>query len=117
MTNDKNVDKSYVKRHDANEKSREIADNYREEWTAEEVALLEEYWDVEPIEDIAAVLGRTIEGCRQKHHEIGRGRVRRARRAEAEAKKATKAANMWTRGFTSLDDMDAYFERTRDSNG
>lgn len=97
-------------RKDRNERSREIAEHHFEQWSPEEIALLESCWGDEPIIDIAAVLGRTVEACRQMHYEIGQGRLRRARESRAEETKAAKRTDAWTRGFSSLAEMDAYYE-------
>jgi hypothetical protein len=91
---------SYESRHEANEKSRETAEAHREIWEGHELELLEEGWadDESTLPEIAELLGRTIEACRQKHYDIRRrtGQVKRA--------KSTKNSQ-WDRGWTSLEDM------------
>lgn len=97
----------YRERKRANEASLGTADHYRENWDDAEISLLEGCWGDVPIEEIAIALGRTIEACRQAHYAIGQAMVKRARAIE---KKAAQRVDLWTRGFTSLDDMDRYFE-------
>lgn len=55
-----------------NRQSQKYATNHSEVWTEHEIVLLFEEWGVSPIEDIAAVLGRTIEACREKYHKTSR---------------------------------------------
>lgn len=55
-----------------NRDSLKDADKHREVWTDDEVTFLFELWKAEPIEDIAAVLGRTIEACREKYYKVSR---------------------------------------------
>lgn len=91
-----------------NDLSRNSAENHAESWSHEEVSLLEECWKDVPIEEIAEALSRTIEGCRQKHYDLGKGRMRRAQEV---AERSARQVNAWTRGFTSLDEMESYYER------
>lgn len=97
---------TYYDRKAANDDSRNRAEHHTEEWAAEEVALLEECWNDVPLEEIAETLGRTIEACRQKHYEIGRAKVRRAQDV---IDRAEKTVDRWTKGFTSLEDMERHF--------
>lgn len=99
----------YEERKMRNDASRGGAEHHAEDWDAEEIALLEECWADIPIEEIAETLGRTIEACRQKHYEIGQGRIRRARAAQSEATRRSAEADRWTRGFTSLEDMERHY--------
>lgn len=88
----------YEVRREVNDKSRDLADKHRENWTETEIKLLEENWDINDLEVIAAVLERTVEACRQKHYDLKHVR-------QAVTKETTKV-NTWSRGFTSLADMD-----------
>lgn len=88
-----------------NDASLGSAEHHAELWDAEEIALLEGCWGSVPLEEIAETLGRTIEACRQKHYTIGEAKVARAKSEREKANKATKAANLWERGFTSLEEM------------
>jgi hypothetical protein len=87
----------YETRRTVNDQSRNQADKHREFWEAAEIELLEEAWSTEPLEEIAAVLERTVEACRQKHYDLKH--VRQAGRKE------TAKLNAWSKGFTSLADM------------
>lgn len=86
-----------------------MAEHHQEEWSAEEVALLEGCWGEVPLEEISETLGRTIEACRQFHYELGRKLTDRARKARQDAEQATRAEQIWTRGFTSLEEMERHF--------
>lgn len=55
-----------------NRDSLKDASNHLERWSEDEVTFLFEMWKAEPLEDIAAVLGRTIEACREKYHKTAR---------------------------------------------
>lgn len=88
----------YAKRQARNDESRVTADAHREDWSADEVQLLQESWCEAPIEDIAATLGRTIEACRQKHYDL---RVVSQRTRQAKSSNNSR----WDRGWTSLEDM------------
>lgn len=92
-----------------NELSRNEAANFAEPWAAYEVEELEGFWGDVPLDEIALALGRTIEACRQKHYELRNGVVR-TDTATVKAAKAVRTTNEWSKGFTSLADMDAYYE-------
>lgn len=98
--------RDYAERQERNDASRAGAEHHTEPWDAEEIALLEECWADVPIEEIAETLGRTIEACRQKHYEIGQGRIRRAQEVRT---KASAQVDRWTRGFTSMEEMERYY--------
>ena len=53
-----------------NDLSRNAAKHHGEPWTSEETEILAELWDrtEESLEEIAALLGRTVEACRQKFY-------------------------------------------------
>lgn len=92
---------SYTVRHELNEQSRLTAEAHREIWESWEVELLEEGWGETTLPEIAELLGRTIEACRQRHYEI---------KTQAERSGRTKRAksinnSQWDRGWTSLEDM------------
>lgn len=55
-----------------NRDSLKDADKHAELWVEDELAFLFEMWGDEPIEDIAAALGRTIEACREKYYKTSR---------------------------------------------
>lgn len=100
---------TYEERRVRNDQSRAGAENHAEEWLVEEVALLEECWGEIPIEEIAEALGRTIEACRQMHYTIGQRRLQRARKAKEAASRSSAAADRWSRGFTSLEEMERHY--------
>lgn len=62
----------YAIRQQNNEKSRNSAENFREMWSPAEVEYLEANWSTDwaQLTAIAEHLGRTIEGCRQKHYDL-----------------------------------------------
>jgi hypothetical protein len=93
----------YTERHEANELSRSKASAHRELWEAYEIELLEEGWadDESTLPEIAELLGRTIEACRQKHYDIRKAPERRA----AEGRRKSQRNSTWDRGWTSLEDM------------
>lgn len=55
-----------------NRDSQKHATKHREVWSEDEITLLFEEWKASPIEDIAAVLGRTIEACREMYYKTSR---------------------------------------------
>ena len=93
--------KDYIPRKQVNEQSKNAATKDRELWSQDEIDFLEAFWTVEvkELEALAAVLGRTVEACRQKHYEIQKGD------AKAVAEKSLKKVDNWSRGFTSLAEM------------
>lgn len=94
----------YEERRKVNEESRNKAEHHEQPWAEEEVVFLEENWsnDEEDLIALAELLGRTVEACRQKHYTIGKRMIERARRAE-------NALDRWTRGFTSIEEMERYY--------
>jgi|SRR5262245_17217694 len=94
---------NYGPRHKANEASRTTAEAHGEIWEQHEEELLQEGWadDESTLAEIAELLGRTIEACRQRHYEILR-RPARVRR-DKQAKSANNSA--WDKGWTSVEDM------------
>ena len=93
----------YTERQQANDASRTKATAHRELWEAFEIELLEEGWsdDESTLPEIAELLGRTIEACRQKHYDIRKNADRRA----AEGRRKSHNNSAWDRGWTSLEDM------------
>lgn len=61
------------RRGDTNAASRGQAAHHAEPWTEDELEQLEGYWDgtEETLAEIARLLGRTVEACRQKHYQPG----------------------------------------------
>jgi len=93
----------YTKRQEANDASRVRAEHHAEVWEAHEVELLEEGWsaDEATLPEIAELLGRTIEACRQKHYSLSEAAARDSR-----TKRAKSSHNsQWDRGWTSMEDM------------
>lgn len=89
-----------LERKQRNEKSRNEAVANAERWSEAEVEVLEEMWTYNPTDLIAlaALLGRTVEACRQKHYEL-------AKQPERVAVEKLKTVDKWSKGFTSLEDM------------
>lgn len=60
-----------------NAESKWVAENDGQPWSAEEIEELHAYWDgsEEMLFEIAELLGRTIEACRQRYYET-RGHVK-----------------------------------------
>ena len=94
---------SYDARRTANEQSKTAAEHHGEIWEQHELELLEEAWedDESTLPEVAELLGRTIEACREKHYTIRRGAIKSYRTKQA---KSTKNSQ-WDRGWTSLEDM------------
>ncbi len=88
----------YTPRREANEASRNRAEHHQEVWECWEIELLEEGWGESTIAEVAELLGRTIEACRQKHYELGQAIIRT---------KQQKAQHnsQWDKGWSSLEDM------------
>lgn len=106
MTEDKPRHKKYTEERKVhNDASLNKAEHHTEIWDAEEVSLLEGCWGSVPLEEIAETLGRTIEACRQKHYTIGEAMKVRAKNERRKEANASKAATLWEKGFTSLEDM------------
>lgn len=82
-----------------NEQSRNKAEDHRNLWSEDQVAYLLEFWDSATLEEIAEVVGRTVEACRQKYYMIQWGESQEPVKAEL------KKVNEWTTGFTSLEAM------------
>ena len=82
----------------ANAESKLTAEHDGEVWEAYEVELLEEGWGEETVVEIAELLGRTIEACRQKHYDLRQART-------APARRKVQHNSQWDRGWSSLDDM------------
>lgn len=93
----------YETRRNENDESRTYAERHREAWEPHELELLEEGWseDETTLPEIAELLGRTIEACRQRHYEIRQGKIREYRTKQ---RKSTTNAR-WDKGWTSLEDM------------
>lgn len=92
---------SYEERRIANEASRNAAAHHAEVWEYWEIELLEEGWGESTLPEIAELLGRTIEACRQKHYELGIAATRRYRTKQAKS----NHNSAWDRGWTSLEEM------------
>ena len=90
----------YEERRVLNDQSRNAADKHREFWEQSEIDLLEENWDTAPLADIAAVLERTVEACRQKHYDL-----KHLRQITEKVKEEIAKVNTWSGGFTSLAEM------------
>ena len=91
----------YDARRAQNEDSKVIAEHHVEIWEAHEIELLEEGWGETTVPEIAALLGRTIEACRQKHYELQVARDRQQRTKHAKAQRNSQ----WDKGWSSLEDM------------
>lgn len=91
----------YVARREANDTSRVTAEHHAEVWEGYELELLEEGWGETTLPEIAELLGRTIEACRQKHYELGQAKELAGRSKRAKAHHNSQ----WDRGWTSLEDM------------
>ena len=67
---------NYEERRDRNERSRQGAEKFAQPWGHDELELLM-LWDGTEAElgDLAEMLGRTIEACRQKFYTSQRGTV------------------------------------------
>ncbi len=91
----------YGPRQEANEASRTTAEAHGEIWEAHEIELLVEGWSETDLPEIAELLGRTIEACRQKYYSIQREADYRGRTKRA---KSTKNSQ-WDKGWTSTEDM------------
>lgn len=93
---------SYEPRQLANDASRNKAEHHNEIWEAWEIELLEEGWgEGTAVPEIAELLGRTIEACRQKHYELGQTKIRTQRTKHAKSARNSQ----WDKGWTSLEDM------------
>lgn len=90
-----------------NDASLGSAEHHTELWDEAEIAILVGCWNDVPLEEIAEALGRTIEACRQKFYTLGQAKVTQAKKIK---KQASTKIDVWTKGFTSIDDMDAYYE-------
>lgn len=55
---------------EANDISRNKATHHMEPWSEEEHDMLQTFWGLASIGEIAEALGRTIEACRQRHYEL-----------------------------------------------
>lgn len=97
----------YEVRQVRNDASRQLADNHRTEWTAEEIAYLETHFVHARVADIAAHLGRTVEGVKQFHYDMKNGR-RNADGTLAGAGRAApvKRETQWDKGYTDLSALD-----------
>lgn len=97
------MSQDYAIRRQANDESRNKAEAHGEIWEAYEIELLEEGWsyDEATLPEIAELLGRTIEACRQKHYDIGRRQQQTTRVKQAK----THHNTAWDRGWSSLEDM------------
>lgn len=94
---------NYEVRREANEESLIGATHHREVWEAHELELLEEGWsdDETTLPEIAELLGRTIEACRQRHYEIQQSKIRATRTKQAKSGRNSQ----WDKGWSSLEDM------------
>lgn len=94
---------NYAPRREANELSRSKATAHHELWEEFEIELLEEGWedDESTLPEVAELLGRTIEACRQKHYDLRKAQETRGR----EARRKSHHNSQWDRGWSSLEDM------------
>lgn len=92
---------NYEARQQRNEISKIGAEHHGEIWEAHEIELLEEGWGETTVPEIAELLGRTIEACRQKHYDLQVDRERQQRTKQAKAHRNSQ----WDRGWSSLEDM------------
>lgn len=83
---------SYAERQAANEESKAWAEHDREPWSSEEQEQLVEYWDgsEETLVEIARLLGRTIEACRERYY--------KTLKSEGQ-NKVTRSVKIVTRGW------------------
>src|SRR5688572_24173738 len=90
----------YTERQRRNDQSRNEAKSHAERWDETEAETLEELWttDEADLVALAALLGRTVEACRQKHYDL-------SKQPDRVAEKALKKVDKWAKGFTSLEDM------------
>lgn len=90
-------------RDERNEASRNEAEQHATLWSEHEVTTLIELWPGNPddLVTLAALLGRTVEACRQKYYMTQQKVVA----VPDEVKKSVQRLDKWARGFTSLDDM------------
>lgn len=102
----------YDMRKVANDESLGGAENYKQQWTADEVEVLISCWTTEPegLKTLAEQLGRTVEACRQRYYTHQQGKAttpaqQREERAKREAEERLAQVNTWSKGFTSLDAM------------
>lgn len=93
----------YTERQAANDLSRTKATAHQELWEEFEIELLEEGWsaDEATLPEIAELLGRTIEACRQKHYDLRKARETAGRTARRKAHRNSQ----WDKGWTSSEDM------------
>lgn len=66
---------SHVERLRRNDKSRNRAERFGEEWDVQDDEFLQAFWKDEDEEEVAEALGRTIEACRQRFYIVRRGEV------------------------------------------
>lgn len=59
-----------------NDESRHRADHHAEQWTKEEDDFLQAFWRDADEAEVAEILGRTIEACRQRFYVVRRGEVK-----------------------------------------
>lgn len=67
--------RDYEERAGRNDESRNVAKHHTEPWSADETEQLLGFWDgsEETLAEIAEILGRTIEACRQRYYISRRG--------------------------------------------
>ena len=99
--------KDHLRRKAVNARSLNEATHFRQEWSAEEDETLLGLWnDVHADQEaLAALLGRTVEACRQHRYALLHGAQARAQAKKQAAVKAVKTVDRWAKGFTSLDEM------------
>lgn len=64
-----------TERLERNDESRNRADNHREIWSANEDEFLQVLWDGtdDGLTEVAEILGRTREACRERYYKVRRG--------------------------------------------
>lgn len=67
----------YAERSRKNDMSRNVAKAHREQWLSDDDEALVTLWDgtEETLTDLAEMLGRTREACRQRYYTLASGRV------------------------------------------
>lgn len=84
-----------------NDESRYRADNHAEQWTKEEDEFLQAFWKDADEAEVAEILGRTIEACRQRFYIVRRGEVK-----STVVERSDDSMEVGTRYIGLLDDPD-----------
>ena len=91
-------DRDYEARREVNDESRNHAGHHGEPWSGYEIDLLLQ-WDGSESEllDLAEMLGRTVEACRQRFYEARSGKVRDPRATARRTRSVTRTVTTTTR--------------------